>query len=156
MNVVTLMLGTEMMAIPAECLREILEPVPITRVPQAGKFAAGLINVRGAVVPLTDLRVALGVTIDPATEDTRMLVLEVPLGGAMGVVAILADKVLDVTELDTSNIEAIPSVGVRWPPDFLRGMTKLNEEFVALPDLETIFAASATIGVVAGATDEGH
>ncbi|WP_248633523.1 chemotaxis protein CheW [Cereibacter changlensis] len=99
------------MAIPAECLREILEPVPVTRVPQAGSFIGGLINVRGVVVPLADLRVTFGMTLTEATPDTRMLVLELPIAGDEVVVAILADKVHDVTGLDTSTLEPIPPRG---------------------------------------------
>ncbi|MGO4855396.1 chemotaxis protein CheW [Phaeovulum sp. W22_SRMD_FR3] len=156
MNVVTLRLGGEMMALPAECLREILEPVPVTRVPQAGPFAPGLINVRGAVVPLADLRVALGMQPEAATEDTRMLVLDVPLASGTGTVAILADKVLDVTEMDMSKLDAIPGVGVRWPPEFLLGIGKWHGEFVALPDLEKIFMSGAAQGAAATALEEGN
>lgn len=66
-DILTFRLGSEKLALPAELLREILEMVPVTRVPQAGTFATGLINVRGVVVPLADLRVALRIPRSAAT-----------------------------------------------------------------------------------------
>lgn len=138
-NVVTLRLDGEILAIPTACLREILEPVQITRVPQAPAFVDGLINVRGAVVPLADLRVAFGMAQKPADEDTRILVLELDLGGTPTVAGILADGVHEVTELDPRTLEDIPSVGTRWPPDFVDAIGKWNGGFVMLPNLVTIF-----------------
>ncbi|MCF3932955.1 chemotaxis protein CheW [Acuticoccus sp. M5D2P5] len=140
MNVVTMRLGGEIMAIPTDCLREILEPVPVTRVPRAGAFSNSLINVRGAVVPLADLRVAFAMGIEPATMDTRMVVLDVPIGGESITVAIIADKVHDVSHFDPAGIEDLPAVGHAWPPDFIRGIGKWQNDFVILPDLETVFS----------------
>lgn len=139
MQVVTLVLSGETLAIPTSALREILEPVPVTRVPQTGDFANGLINVRGAVVPLADLRVALRMTRRPADEHTRMLVLETPIHGDLTVVAILADSVLDVTEISDDLIETVPEVGTQWPPELVAGIARTDDKFVILPDLEKIF-----------------
>ena len=140
MNVVTMRLGGEVMAIPTDCLREILEPVPVTRVPRAGAFSGGLINVRGAVVPLADLRVAFGMDVAPATEDTRMVVLDVPVAGETVTVAIIADKVHDVSKFDPAAIEELPAVGHGWPQDYVRGIGKWQDDFVLLPDLATVFS----------------
>ncbi|WP_406870377.1 chemotaxis protein CheW [Thioclava sp. 'Guangxiensis'] len=140
MKVVTLILGTETLAIPTSALREILEPVPVTRVPQAGRFATGLINVRGGVVPLADLRIALNMKTREPDENTRMLVLDISLAGEVTTVAVLADRVLDVTDIDDGAIDPIPEVGMRWPPDFVKGIALMDEKFVIIPDLERIFA----------------
>ena len=67
MNALTIRLQDEMFALEATHVREILDPVPITRVPNAGDFVGGLINVRGSVVPLADLRVSFGMERPPAT-----------------------------------------------------------------------------------------
>lgn len=155
MDVVTLRLGGELMAIPADCLREILEPVPVTRVPQAGSFVSGLINVRGVVVPLADLRVTFGMAQTEATPDTRMLVLELPVAGSVITVAILADKVHDVTGLDPTTLEPIPAVGTRWPPDCVRGIGKWQGGFMILPDLERIFSQGVLRGAAPAMAEEG-
>jgi purine-binding chemotaxis protein CheW len=73
LDVVTFRLGGEILAIRAQVLREVLEPVAITRVPQAPEFVQGLINVRGAVVPLADLRVTFGMLRRPLGPDGRIL-----------------------------------------------------------------------------------
>lgn len=138
-DILTFRLGTEKLALPAEYLREILELVPITRVPQSGAFATGLINVRGVVVPLADLRVALRIPRSPATEDTRVLVLDVRNGDEKSTVAILADQVEEVTTINTAEIVDVPPVGSPWPPEFVLGIGQLKGDFVTFPDLDTIF-----------------
>lgn len=154
MNVVTMRLGGEVMAIPTDCLREILEPVPVTRVPRAGAFSNGLINVRGAVVPLADLRVAFGMGLCAATEDTRMVVLDVPVAGETVTVAIIADKVHDVSRFDPAGIEELPDVGHGWPAEFVRGIGKWQDDFVLLPDLETVFSQAVNAHAPAASLTE--
>jgi purine-binding chemotaxis protein CheW len=138
-DVVTLRLGGERIAIPAVLLREIMEPVRVTRVPTANSFSEGLINVRGSVVPLTDLRVPFCMSAGEATPDTRFIVLDLTVDEAPVTVAILADKVETVTPLDPDQIDPIPEVGTLWPPDYVRGICKLGGDFVLLPDLHRIF-----------------
>ena len=145
-DVVTLRLGEERLAIPAELLREILEPVPVTRVPTANRFVEGLVNVRGSVVPLSDLRVPFGMPAGEVTPDTRILVLDVTVGETQMTVAISADKVETVTLLDPNNISPVPEVGSLWPPEYARGIGKLGSDFVLLPDLHRIFQDFSTLG----------
>lgn len=138
-DVVTLRLGGELLAFAASDLHEILEPSAVTRVPNAGEFVFGLINVRGTVVPLADLRVAFGMAPAAPTEDTRMVVLDVALEAGPVTVAVLADKVLDVSRLDVGSLEHMPAVGLNWPPDYVRGIGQRDDDFVILPDLPAIF-----------------
>ena len=138
-DVVTLRLGGEMLAFAASDLHEILEPIAVTRVPNAGDFVSGLINVRGTVVPLADLRVAFGMEPAENTHETRMVVLDVPLETGLVTVAVLADKVLDVSALDVGGLDQMPAVGLNWPPGYVRGIGKRDDDFVILPDLPAIF-----------------
>ena len=138
-DVVTFRLGGERIAVPAELLREILEPVPVTRVPTAPRFAEGLVNVRGSVVPLTDLRVPFCMDRAEPTDETRFLVLDLLIGDAPLTVAISADRVETVTRLDRGQIGPIPEVGTLWPPDYVRGICRMDDDFVFLPDLHRIF-----------------
>ena len=153
MKALTLRLQGEVFAIEAECVREILDIVPITEVPNASAFAPGLINVRGRVVPLADLRVMFGMDRPPPSVDTRIVVIEIELDGEPTVVGILADKVHDVTDIKSATIEEAPKVGVRWPTEFVRGIGKRGDDFIVVPDLGRIFGAE---GGSAGskATDE--
>ncbi len=98
----------------------------------------GLINVRGRVVPLADLKVAFGMPASEQTDDTRIVVIESEIEGEPTVVGILADKVYDVTDIEGAAIEEAPRVGIRWRPDFVRGIGKRQSQFIIIPDLQRI------------------
>ncbi|WP_138466614.1 chemotaxis protein CheW [Poseidonocella sp. HB161398] len=140
-DMVTFRLGGELLALPTGILREILEPVRTTRVPNAPDFAPGLINVRGAVVPLADLRVPLRMPRPPADEHTRIMVVELVLNEIPSVVGILAERVHEVTSIDDAALEDLPGVGTTWPPQFVIGIGRWQDSFVMLPDLDAIFSA---------------
>jgi len=139
MQVLTLGLQGEVFAIEAESVREILDVVPITEVPNARPFVGGLINVRGRVVPLADLRVMFGMDRPPPGPDTRIVVIEIDLDGEPTIAAILADKVHDVTDIDAASIEDAPKVGMRWRSEYVRGIGKRGDEFIIIPDMGRIF-----------------
>lgn len=140
-TLVTMALGNQTLAIPASVLREILDPLPVTRVPGAAAFVPHVVNVRGSVVPLANLKIALGITENGIDERSRVLVLELPMDGEPALVAIKADAVYEVTTVDTTTIERIPETASVWPPDFLIGLYKGPNGFVLLPDLAAIFTA---------------
>lgn len=151
LEVVTLRLAGEVFAVPTRLLREVIEPVRITRVPGASRVAAGLLNVRGAVVPLADLRVPLRMPIAPPGPDARILVLDLELDGRPAVVGVHADSVHEVTRLERAGLEEIPSVGSRWPPRFVAAIGRWHGGFVTILDLPAIFAE-----VLAGAAGPSH
>ena len=148
LTVVTMTLGTQTLAIPAQFLREILDPLPVTRVPGAGPYVPGVLNVRGSVVPLADLKQALSIPNEGHDERRRILVLELTLDGEAAVVAISADAVHEVTTIETQNIEPVPASAQGWPPDYLTGLYRGTAGFVLLPNLETIFSKLANRPVV--------
>ncbi|MFN3274298.1 MAG: chemotaxis protein CheW [Paracoccus sp. (in: a-proteobacteria)] len=139
MNALTIRLDDELFAIEASQVREILELVTITDMPDAPPFVGGLINVRGRVVPLADLRVIFGMRRPEPDEDTRIVVMELDLGGEPTVVGILADKVHDVTDIEADCIEEAPKVGMRWKPELVRAIGKRDGGFIIIPDMERIF-----------------
>ncbi len=139
MNALTLRMQDEMFAIEAGSVREILDLVPITEVPNAPAFVTGLINVRGRVVPLADLRVMFDMDRPPPDQDTRIVVIEAEIDGEPTVVGILADKVYDVTDIEEAAIQEAPRVGMRWRAEFVKGIGKRNGNFIVIPDLGRIF-----------------
>lgn len=139
MNALTLRMQDEMFAIEAGSVREILDLVPITEVPNAPAFVTGLINVRGRVVPLADLRVMFDMDRPPPDQDTRIVVIEIEIDGEPTVTGILADKVYDVTDIEAADIQEAPKVGMRWRPEFVKGIGKRNGNFIVIPDLGRIF-----------------
>lgn len=132
-------LGGECFALPAGCVREILEIPPLTEVPGAAAFVAALINVRGEVVPLADLRVPFGMPMTIANHDTRVIVIEEEFDGERDVIGILADRVNDVCLLDDNAIDPPPGFGMRWRPEFIRGIGRKAGAFVIIPDFPRIF-----------------
>lgn len=137
----TLGMGGEVFAIDANSVREILDLIPVTEVPGARAFVGGLINVRGKVVPVADLRLKFGMEQTPKTVDTRVVVVEIELDGEATVVGLLADKVFEVTEIGRASIENTPDIGMKWRPDFIKGIGKRGSEFIVIPDIERIFSA---------------
>jgi purine-binding chemotaxis protein CheW len=143
LTVVTLALGKQTLAIPAIMLREILDPLPVTRVPGAGPLVPGVVNVRGSVVPLANLRQALCIPEAELGEGHRFLVLDVAIGGEPAVVAVEADIVHEVTTIDTGIIEPVPAAAQGWPPEYLTGLYRGTGGFVLLPNLEQILTTLA-------------
>ena len=140
LEALTFALQGEIFAIEAGIVREILDVVPMTDVPGSRPFVDALLNVRGKVVPLADLRVKFGMERTPGTIDTRIIVVEIPLAGEPNLVGLLADKVYEVTQIAAAAIAPTPTIGMKWRTDFIRGVAKRGGEFIIIPDLGRIFA----------------
>lgn len=140
LEVVTLGLQGEIFALEATQVREILDLVPITEVPGSQPFVNGLINVRGKVVPLADLRLKFGMPPAASTVDSRIVVIEIPVDGDPTTVGVRADKVYEVTELAPSALEETPRLGMIWPPEFIRCIGKRGADFIVVLDVERIFS----------------
>jgi purine-binding chemotaxis protein CheW len=138
--VLTLALQGETFAIEAARVREILDQIPITDVPGADRFVNGLINVRGRVVPLADLRLKFYMEQRPPTIDTRIVVVEIDIDGEPTIVGIRADKVYEVAELEASALEETPRIGLRWRPEFITCIGKRNGDFIAVLDIGRVFS----------------
>ncbi len=143
LQILTVGLDREIFAIDAGCVREILDVVPITEVPNAKAFVSGLINVRGKVVPLADLRMRFGMETRSSNQDTRIVVIEVDLGGEPTTVGILADKVYEVTEVAAADMENAPQVGMRWRSEFIKGVGKRAGDFIIVLDIDRVFNTDA-------------
>ena len=136
----TFSLQGEIFAIEAGIVREILDMVAVTDVPGARNFVGGIINVRGSIVPLADLRLRFGMEPTQATIDTRIVVVDVMLDGEAVTIGLLADKVYEVTEIAAAALEETPKVGMRWEPEFIRCIGKRKDDFVIVPDMERLFS----------------
>jgi len=154
MTALTIRLEDELFAVEASRVREILDLVPITEVPSAPAFVGGLINVRGRVVPLADLRVMFGMDRPEPDQDTRIVVMEVDIDGEPTIAGILADKVHDVTDIEAASIEEAPKVGMRWRPEFVKGIGKRNGGFIIIPDMERIFETPGGRSASGAASEE--
>ena len=138
MQVVMIGLGEEKFALDAGLVREIIDPVPVTKVAGARAFVPSVINVRGNVIPLADLRIRFGMPQLDDSADTRIVVIELQLDGEPVLVGVTADKVYEVTEISHADVQQTPRVGMHWKPEFIRFIAKWREEFVIVPNMERI------------------
>jgi purine-binding chemotaxis protein CheW len=104
----------------------------------ARAFVSGVINVRGNVIPLADLRVRFGMPVAAASIDTRIVVVELRIDNEPVLVGLTADKVYEVTEIVRADVQQTPRVGMHWRPEFIRFISKWHEEFVIVPNMERI------------------
>ncbi|MBB4292908.1 purine-binding chemotaxis protein CheW [Rhizobium leguminosarum] len=140
-EVLTFDLNGETFALEAVIVQEILDLLPETAVPGSQPFVASVINFRGKVIPLADLRLAFGMEAAEATIDSRFIVIEIDLQGEQTLVGLRTDKVNEVTTLAKSASEAPPSVGMRWRADYINCLVKRGGEFIILPNLQAIFSS---------------
>lgn len=149
----TFKLGDELFALDVSQVREVLDLTLITKVPQAPEFMRGVINVRGSVVPVVDMRVKFGLPRTDDTPDTRIIVMELSLDGEMSTLGALADSVHEVVEMDPEQIEAPPKIGMRWKTEFIRGIGKRNDDFVIILDIDRVFSVDELALVDASAEE---
>ena len=140
-QVLTLGLGGEIFAIETERVREVLDLMPITRIPNSRPFIKGLINVRGKVITVTDLRIKFGMPPAPHSSDTRIVVTEVQVAGEPTLVGALADRVFEATELPAASMEDVPRLGMRWRTEFIRAIGKRGDDFIIIADIDQVFAS---------------
>lgn len=132
----TFVLEEEVFAVDVARVREILEFTTVTKIPQTRHYMRGVINLRGCVVPVVDMRVLFGLPDADATVNTCIVVIEVNTGGNSVVVGALTDSVREVLELEASQIEAAPRIGSRVKADFISGMGKHNNEFIMILNID--------------------
>jgi purine-binding chemotaxis protein CheW len=141
----TLGLDGETFGIGIRNVREILDMRPISKIPHAPNFLLGIIDVRGTSYPIVDLRTKLDLPSVPATEATRIIILDVPMGAGFVGVGFVADCVFEVTGIDERQIESPPSVGGRWKSDYLAGIGRKGDGFVIIFDLAKLMASSGDV-----------
>ena len=125
MQVVMVGLADEKFALDAGLVREIIDPIPATRVAGARPFLPSVINVRGNVIPLADLRIRFGMPIQENSTDTRIVVIEIDIEGDPILVGVVADKVYEVTEISRADVQQTPRVGMHWKAEFINFITKI-------------------------------
>lgn len=149
----TFKLGDELFALDVKQVREVLDLIPITKVPRAPDFMRGVINVRGSVVPVVDMRLKFGMSQIANSLDTRIVVMEVSLDEEITVLGALADSVHEVVELEPSHIERPPRIGSRWKHEFIKGIGKRDEQFLIILDIDRVFS-SDELAIVEESGDE--
>ncbi len=150
----TFKLSDEVFALDVAKVREILEITTITKIPQTPEFMRGVINLRGSVVPVIDMRLKFGMSATEQTVNTCIIVVEVTLEGETTVLGALADSVQEVVEMEPEQIEPAPHIGTRLNTTFIKGMGKHEGEFVMILDIDKVFSEEEMAAVQAAGITE--
>jgi purine-binding chemotaxis protein CheW len=154
----TFFIAGEEYGIPILRAREILELHALTRVPAAPACVRGVINLRGAVVPVVDLAIQFAEPPCVPGKLTCVVVVEVALAGELAVMGLMVDSVHQTIELSESEIEATPAFGTIARCEYLTGMGRSGQKFVLLLDLDSVLSAEQLYrgGAGAGADPVGE
>ncbi len=139
-------LGTELFSFPVSSVREIVDVRGITHVPESPPFMIGVINLRGRVVPVVDLRLKFGLPAGERTQDTRVLVAEVQFPGEQAILGVLVDGVVAVDEVRDQDMAPPPELGAGVREDFIEGVGSHKEGFVIFLHLDKVLAYEELTG----------
>lgn len=141
MEYLTFKLDGDEFAVDVLKTREIVDLREVTKVPQSPDFMLGVINLRGSVVPVIDLRLKFGMEKADTSQSTSIVVMDVLVGGESIIVGAQVDSVEEVMELDDSQIEPAPRIGTRLNTEFIKGMGKQDEQFLIILDIDRVFSS---------------
>jgi purine-binding chemotaxis protein CheW len=145
----TFTLADEVFSLDISRVREVLDYTIITRVPRTPEYMRGVINLRGSVVPVVDLRLKFGMESSAVTVNTCIIIVDATVNGATTVLGLLADSVQEVIELGRESIMPPPRIGTKLDTEFISGMGRQNDRFIIILDIDRVFSHDE-IGVVQG------
>ncbi len=137
----TFKLDEEIFALDISKVKEVLDFTEITKIPRTPEFMKGVINLRGGVVPVVDMRLKFGMSETVRTVNTCIIIAEVSIEGETTVLGALVDSVQEVMDLEPGQIEPAPRIGTRLRTEFIRGMGKRDNHFIMILDIDKVFSA---------------
>ena len=154
----TFLLANEEYAIGILKVKEIIEYDTVTTVPKTPKWVRGVINLRGAVVPVVDLAIKFGLELKAVTKTTCIVIVETQFESQNTTIGILVDAVSQVMELATEDLQPVPEFGTRVKVDYLLGMAQLGKKFALLLDVDKVLSTDELLHLngVASSAEEGQ
>ena len=137
----TFQLGEEVFGLDVSHVREILEFTAVTKVPKTPDYMRGVINLRGSVVPVLDMRLKFGLTRTEKTVNTCIIVVEVSFEDEHRIIGALVDSVQEVFELEPEQIEPAPKIGTQLKTEFIKGMGKKDNHFIIILNIDKVFSS---------------
>jgi purine-binding chemotaxis protein CheW len=137
----TFKLEEEVFALDISKVREVLDFTAVTKVPETPDFMLGVINLRGSVVPVVDMRLKFGMDRTETTVNTCIIIVEIEIDGETTILGALADSVQEVMDLDPDQIEPPPRIGTRLKTKLIKGMGKRDNQFIIILDIDKVFSA---------------
>ena len=135
----TFKLADEVFALDITKVREVLDFTTVTKVPRTPEFMRGVINLRGSVVPVVDLRLKFGMTKTESGVNTCIIITEVTVDNDTTILGALADSVQEVLDLEPGSIAPAPRIGTKLKTEFIKGMGKRDDRFIIILDIDKVF-----------------
>jgi len=142
LQLVTFRLANEEYGLPITKVREINRLVPVTKLPQTPSFMEGIINLRGLIIPVIDLRKRFEMSIAAHDEDTRIIIVEI----SGEIVGVIVDAVTEVVRLDTANIEPSPAT-VAVESQYIEGVGKIDDRLIILLNIDKVLTNQEELAV---------
>lgn len=136
----TFTMNQEHFAVNVLQVTELLEMLPVTHVPRSPEFMRGVVNLRGAVVPVIDTRLKFGLPSLEDTIDTCIVVMNISMDHEIVKIGAIVDGVSEVIEVSVDKIMPLPSVGKKERSHFIQGVIKLEEKFIMVLDVNKVFS----------------
>jgi len=134
----TFRLEKEIFGIPVISVKTIIGMMPVTKVPRTPDFVKGVINLRGKVIPVVDLRIKFGMDEKSYTERTCIIVVEIFSKDIQKLMGLIVDDVSEVINLSDDSIEPPPEYGLKIKDDFLTGIGKFKDKVIMLIDINKV------------------
>lgn len=144
MQYLTFLLDGEMFAINISRIKEINEYVSLTTVPMMPEYIRGVVNLRGAVVPVVDLAARFNGRLSELTKRTCVVIIEINTDEGGRDIGVIVDSVSAVLEIPDTEIEPAPSFGTHIRADFISGMGKVNDKFVIILNADNVLLPNAS------------
>ncbi|MBF0541456.1 MAG: purine-binding chemotaxis protein CheW [Nitrospirae bacterium] len=136
----TFELGNEIYGLEILKVQEIIGMMNVTRVPKTATYVRGVINLRGKVIPVIDLRLKFGLEAKPDTERTCIIVVKIEVKQLEMTMGIIVDEVSEVLDIQTSQLEETPSFSSNMNTDYLLGIGKVEEKVIMLLDIDKVLS----------------
>ena len=140
-------LKEELFAINVSQVINILEMRHITKIPKTPSYMKGVINLRGTVLPVVDLRIKFGMPKNEPTVDTSIIVLNIEKHGILIMLGILVDSVKEVLDLNDEDISDAPVIGTNYNEGFIQRMYRIDDHYVMILNINRVFSTDTIIDV---------
>ena len=138
----TFQLGSEVYGLEILKVQEIIGVMNVTRVPRMPEFVRGVINLRGRVIPVVDLRLKFGMADKEYNKRTCIIVVQVSCASKQVTMGVIVDEVSEVLDVRAEQLEGPPSFGASVDTEFLLGMAKVGDKVVILLDVDKVLATA--------------
>lgn len=150
----TFLLGREDYGIPILQVREIIGMMEFTVIPKTPSYIKGVINLRGKIIPIMNLRAKFGMQEIEETEKTCIIVVEFDINGVTRPMGVIVDQVSDVVNIDETEMEKALDYGATVDGDFLRGLGKIKDRVVMILNIEKILSTDDVISLMNNVQEE--